>query len=166
MMITNEEIYNQGGPLNESATEQTESLDPHEPLKTINLLAINHFEHAHIFTGLIFPWEILPSIGSYVQKYISSFEGERKPNVKTVGSVYIDDDVIIGEGTLIEHGAMIKGPTIIGKNCEIRKGAYFRGNVIIGDNCVIGNSSELKNCVVLNKAQICHFNYVGDSVLG
>lgn len=61
---------------------------------------------------------------------------------------------------------MIKGPTIIGRNCEIRKGAYFRGNVIIGDNCVIGNSTELKNCVVLNKAQICHFNYVGDSVLG
>ena len=61
---------------------------------------------------------------------------------------------------------MIKGPTIIGKNCEIRQGAYFRGNVIIGDDCVIGNSSELKNSVVLNKAQIPHFNYVGDSVFG
>jgi NDP-sugar pyrophosphorylase family protein len=80
--------------------------------------------------------------------------------------VFIDEDVIIGEGTTIEHGAMIKGPTIIGRNCEIRKGAYFRGNVVIGDDCIIGNSTELKNCVVLNKAQICHFNYVGDSVLG
>lgn len=38
--------------------------------------------------------------------------------------------------------------------------------MIIGDNCVIGNSCELKNCVALNKAQICHFNYVGDSILG
>jgi UDP-N-acetylglucosamine diphosphorylase / glucose-1-phosphate thymidylyltransferase / UDP-N-acetylgalactosamine diphosphorylase / glucosamine-1-phosphate N-acetyltransferase / galactosamine-1-phosphate N-acetyltransferase len=36
----------------------------------------------------------------------------------------------------------------------------------MGDNCVIGNSTELKNCVVLDKSQICHFNYVGDSVLG
>jgi NDP-sugar pyrophosphorylase family protein len=67
---------------------------------------------------------------------------------------------------VIEHGAMIKGPAIIGSNCEFRKGAYVRGNVIVGDGCIIGNSTELKNCVLLDRAQVCHFNYVGDSVLG
>lgn len=73
---------------------------------------------------------------------------------------------MIGEGTTIEHGAVVRGPTIIGKNCEIRKGAYLRGSVIIGDGCVIGNSTELKNAIILDKAQISHFNYVGDSVIG
>lgn len=61
---------------------------------------------------------------------------------------------------------MIKGPAVIGCNCEIRKGAYIRGNVIIGNDCVIGNSTEIKNSVLLDKVQACHFNYVGDSVLG
>ncbi|MBR5809509.1 MAG: UDP-N-acetylglucosamine pyrophosphorylase, partial [Clostridia bacterium] len=32
--------------------------------------------------------------------------------------------------------------------------------------CVIGNSSELKNCVLLESVQVPHYNYVGDSVLG
>jgi NDP-sugar pyrophosphorylase family protein len=61
---------------------------------------------------------------------------------------------------------MIKGPAIIGKNCQIRHGAYLRENVIIGDNCVLGNSSEIKNSLLFNGAQVPHFNYVGDSILG
>ena len=73
--------------------------------------------------------------------------------------------MIIGEGTIIEHGAMIKGPTIIGKNCEIRQSAYIRGNVIIGDESVIGHSTEVNNSVIFEKTEICHFNYVGSSVV-
>lgn len=61
---------------------------------------------------------------------------------------------------------MIKSPCIIGKNCEIRKGAYIRGNVIIGDNVVLGNSCEIKNSILMNNCQVCHFNYIGDSILG
>jgi NDP-sugar pyrophosphorylase family protein len=38
--------------------------------------------------------------------------------------------------------------------------------VIIGDGVVLGNSCEFKNCIVFNDAEIPHFNYVGDSVLG
>ena len=38
--------------------------------------------------------------------------------------------------------------------------------MIIGDGVVLGNSCEFKNCIVFNDAEIPHFNYVGDSVLG
>ena len=31
---------------------------------------------------------------------------------------------------------------------------------------MIGNSSELKNCVLLDGVQVPHYNYVGDSILG
>jgi NDP-sugar pyrophosphorylase family protein len=67
---------------------------------------------------------------------------------------------------VVEDGVMIKGPAWIGRNCEIRHGAYLRENVLIGDGCVVGNSSELKNALLFNGAQVPHFNYVGDSVLG
>ena len=72
----------------------------------------------------------------------------------------------IGEGTVVEPGAFIEGPTWIGKNCVVRSGAYIRGNVIAGDHCVLGNSSEFKNCVLFDKVETPHFNYVGDSILG
>jgi NDP-sugar pyrophosphorylase family protein len=74
--------------------------------------------------------------------------------------------VFIGEGTVIEDGVMIKGPALIGRNCEIRHNAYLRENVIIGDGCVVGNSCEFKTSVLFNGAQVPHFSYVGDSILG
>ena len=83
-----------------------------------------------------------------------------------IGQPYIADDVMIGVGTVIEHGAVILGPTIIGENCQIRSSAYIRGNVITGDNCVLGNASEFKNAILFNGVQVPHFSYVGDAVLG
>lgn len=61
---------------------------------------------------------------------------------------------------------MIKGPTIIGANCEIRCGAYIRGGVVVGDKAVVGNSCELKVCLLFDEANVPHFSYVGDSILG
>ena len=72
----------------------------------------------------------------------------------------------MGEGTIIEHGAMIKGPAWIGANCHVRNGCYVRENVIVGDGAVLGNSCEFKNCLLFDGAQVPHFNYVGDSILG
>ncbi len=72
--------------------------------------------------------------------------------------------VLIGEGTVIEPGAGIKGPTIIGKETEIRQGAYVRGDVIIGNNATI--RGEIKNCVLMDKANFPHPSYLGDSLCG
>ncbi len=58
------------------------------------------------------------------------------------------------------------GPTIIGENSVIRHGAYVRGNVVVGDDCVVGHTSELKGAILLNGSGAPHFNYVGDSILG
>ena len=69
-------------------------------------------------------------------------------------------------GVIIETGATLKGKILIGENSEIRSGAYLRGPVIIGKNCVVGNSSEIKNSILLDGAKAPHFNYVGDSILG
>jgi len=83
-----------------------------------------------------------------------------------IGSPTIGERVFIGENTVVEPGAYIKGPAWIGPNCQIRHGAYIRENVIVGAGSVIGNSSEIKNSLLFNGCQIPHFNYVGDSILG
>ena len=76
---------------------------------------------------------------------------------------------IIGEtgaSTIIEQGAVVKGPAWIGDRCEIRAGCYIRENVVVGNDAVLGNSCEFKNCIIFDGAQVPHFNYVGDSILG
>jgi hypothetical protein len=74
------------------------------------------------------------------------------------GSVYI------GSGTKVEPGVGLKGSTIIGKDTEIRHGAYFRGDCIVGNGCTF--RGELKNTIMMDKANFPHPSYVGDSVCG
>lgn len=82
------------------------------------------------------------------------------------GAFLFDDRIIIGPGTVVEPGALIKGPTIIGKNSEVRQGAYMRGDCLVGDNCVVGHATEIKASIMLDGAQAGHFAYIGDSILG
>ena len=85
---------------------------------------------------------------------------------KVIGTnVYLDNgSIYIGNESIIEAGAGIKGPTIIGDRTEIRQSAYLRGDCIIGDDGSI--RSEIKNSVLMNEANFPHISYHGDSACG
>lgn len=110
-----------------------------------------------LFSESEYPWEILPKIKAYIQKLIE--EGLE-------GFTEIKENVFVGENVEISPTATIEGPAIIGAGTVIRPGAYIRGNVITGENCTIGNSTEIKSSILLDKVQVPHYNYVGDSILG
>jgi NDP-sugar pyrophosphorylase family protein len=125
------------------------------------LFDLSQTEHAVLFEGCEYAWDALKKIKTYLR------ENTRHELLhKSLGESYIGPNVFIGEGTVVEAGVMIKGPAIIGRNCQIRHNAYFREDVIVGDNCVVGNACELKNSLLFNNAQVPHFSYVGDSILG
>jgi NDP-sugar pyrophosphorylase family protein len=105
-----------------------------------------------------YPWDILKNINSYIKEiHEECLQNGFKEYTK---------GVLIGRNTIIATTATIIAPAIIGHDSEVRHGAFIRENVITGVGCVIGNSSEVKNTVILDHAQIPHFNYVGDSVVG
>lgn len=126
-------------------------------VKTTELFQCDTPYLAELFDSVEYPWEMLPKIKDHIKKLISD---------GLEGFTEISDGVWVGRDVKIYSTVTIEAPAIIGHGTEIRPGAFLRGNVITGENCVIGNSSELKNCVLLNKVQVPHYNYVGDSVLG
>ena len=103
------------------------------------------------------PWDLLPLIGNYTKKLVESGMD---------GFTLLEEGILIGKNVTIAKTATIIGPCVIGHNVEIRPGAYIRGNVIVGDESVVGNSSELKNAILMKHTQVPHYNYVGDSILG
>ena len=129
--------------------------------KPERFLDLNRTEHRVIFDNVESVWQALPKIAAYLKFRL-------KPAIhgRVLGKPFVSNAVFVGKGTVIEQGAMIKGPAWIGENCEIRNGCYIRENVILGNGVVAGNSCEFKNCLVFDAAQIPHFNYVGDSILG
>ena len=110
-----------------------------------------------LFDECEYPWQMLPKIKELAQKLI---------NEGIDGYILYKEGVLIGKNVKISQNVTIEAPTVIGSGTEIRPGAYIRGGVITGENCVIGNSTELKNCILLNNVQAPHYNYIGDSVLG
>ena len=95
-------------------------------------------------------------------------KGDQLPGASVLhaGAILFDSNIWVGEGTVVEPGALIKGPTIIGHNTEIRQGAYVRGNCLIGNRCVVGHATEVKTSIMLDGAKAGHFAYIGDSILG
>jgi len=102
--------------------------------------------------------------GTYTEKMRHTIYLES--GARVIGSdIYLDKaNICIGANTTVEPGVGIKGPTIIGKKCEVRQGAYLRGDCILGAGCTI--RGELKNVVMMDKANFPHPSYVGDSLCG
>lgn len=112
------------------------------------------------FPALVEPWVWLKNIGPALAGLTPSRPAVVPPGVHIEGVVHIDPSV------KLPPYATILGPAWIGPGTEIRPGAYIRGNVIVGAGCVLGNACEFKNCLLLDRVQVPHFSYVGDSVLG
>ena len=126
-------------------------------IKTAELFNVEVPFLKELFEKSTYPWEILPQIKVLVAKLLET---------GIPGYHELEPGILVGENVKIAKTATIEAPAIIGKDTELRPGAFLRGNVIIGEKCVIGNSSELKNSILLNHVQVPHYNYVGDSILG
>jgi NDP-sugar pyrophosphorylase family protein len=127
-------------------------------LKPASLLDLSKTLAKDIFNGLDYPWEALPLISSFILDLgnsLSPDEFHRHEN-----------NVWIHKTAKIAPSAFIEGPAIIDSDTVLRHSAFIRPNAIIGKSAVIGNSVEIKNSIIFDCAQVPHFNYVGDSILG
>ena len=129
-----------------------------EKLKTENLLDLRKTIAAGVFKNTVYPWEIIPKIADYIRELGNTLDPE----------IYErrGEDIWIAKSAVIAPTASLNGPLIICENAEIRHCAFIRGSAIVGRGAVIGNSTELKNSLIFDEAQVPHYNYVGDSVLG
>ena len=116
---------------------------------------------ASFFPADVPPWQWLKHIGAA----LASVEFGHLPLAIPQG-VHLEGRVWIDRSVKLPPYATIIGPAWIGPKTEIRPNAFVRGNVIVGEGCVLGNSSEYKNCLLLDGVQTPHYNYVGDSILG
>ena len=123
-----------------------------------NLFTLEETIARDIFDGAVYPWEVLPKIGSFISVLgagLSEEEYEKR-----------GENIWIARSARVAPTAYISGPAIIGKDAEVRHCAFIRGSAVVGEGAVVGNSTELKNVILFNKVQVPHYNYVGDSILG
>jgi len=124
----------------------------------INLYDLNQTIAKELLETAIYPWEVLPKISEFIIKLGNTLDSNKYEKRA--------ENIWIAKTAKVAPTAYINGPAIIGENAEIRHCAFIRGNAIVGDEAIVGNSTELKNVILFNKALVPHYNYVGDSIIG
>jgi len=76
-------------------------------------------------------------------------------NVFIHESSYIDEDVIIGEGTKIWHFSHVLKNSQIGEDCSLGQNVVLGPNVIIGDNVKIQNNVSVYDGVTIEDDVFC-----------
>lgn len=105
-----------------------------------------------------YPWEALSGIKQFIL--------EVGPTLPEDEFDHPAEDVWVAKDATIFPSAYLGGPLIIDHGAEVRHGAFIRSSAIVGKKAVVGNSVELKNAILFDGAQVPHYNYVGDSILG
>ncbi len=86
-----------------------------------------------------------------------------------------NNNIYIGENTVIEPGAVLNGPLILGENCLIKAGARVEPETVIGDNAIIESDACVEKAILwdsvyigrgaqLNACTICHHSTLKDNV--
>ena len=127
-------------------------------LKIKDLYDLTHTKAAAYLEGFEYPWEALSGISDMILAVGATLSLDEYDHP--------EETVWIAKDAKIYPNANIYGPCIIGHGTEVRPGAFIRGSALVGDGCVVGNSTELKNVILFDTAQVPHYNYVGDSILG
>ena len=105
-----------------------------------------------------YPWEILSDIPDILRTIAQTLPADLYDEIQP--------GVFVPRSATVARSALLSAPGIIGEGAEIRHCAFIRGAALVGRRAVVGNSVELKNCILFDRAQVPHFNYVGDSILG
>jgi len=71
----------------------------------------------------------------------------------------------LGDGSVIEEGAVIRGPVSIGEDTTITSDTYLGPYTSIGDNCVI-DGAHIESSVVVGESEISAERTIVDSLIG
>ena len=129
-----------------------------DSIKIKSLFDLDHTILKSYLEEFDYPWEALDLLSTAIIILGNRLDLNEYKLVK--------ENVWVHKTAKIYPSAYIDGPTIICEGAEIRHGAFIRGSAIIGKNAVVGNSCEIKNSILFDFAQVPHFNYIGDSILG
>ena len=117
---------------------------------------------ASLFEEQLPPWSPLMKI----KNYFSQLEIAPIDKIPTGVSINSPAQVWMGPNCVIEPGVVIDGAAFLEAGVTLKSCSYLREGVLVAAGCTIGHGAEVKHSIVLNKAKIAHFCYVGDSIVG
>lgn len=123
-----------------------------------DLYDLSHSIAGEYLSKFEYPWEALAGIKDFIL--------EKGATLPSSEYEQVAEDIWVARDATVFDSAYLGGPTIIDHEAQVRHCAFVRTCAIVGKGSVAGNSAELKNVIIFDNAEVPHYNYVGDSILG
>ena len=127
-------------------------------MRTAELFDLSHTIAADYLRQYEYPWDAIIGIGKFIC--------EIGPTLDPAEYNHPAETVWIHKTAKVFDSAIISGPVIIGPNSHVFHCAVVRNGALIGADCTVGSAVEIKNLIMFDHVELCHFNYAGDSILG
>ena len=131
------------------------------------IMLLNKYGLVRVFNGgagwwydVGHPWDLLDANKYYLDQINTSIVGKCFPDT------IIYEPVHIGEGSCIESGVVIFGPSYIGRNVDIGYNSVIGPYASIGDNVRIGPLTYISGSIILDNTIISSHCAVVESVIG
>jgi len=105
------------------------------------------------------PENILESNRLVLDELKSEILGVVEDDASIQGRVYV------GAGTVVKHGAVIRGPASIGKDSIVEANVYIGPYTSMGNHVII-KRGEIENSIIMDNCQIEIDNKITDSLIG
>ena len=104
------------------------------------------------------PQDIIHANNVILSDMTPYFDGIKEKNVT------IENNVMVGKGTIIKEGSSLIGPCIIGENCMIESNTYVGPNSSVGDNSKL-SKCDIKNSIIMSGCTIEGNLKIRDSII-
>lgn len=114
-----------------------------ENAKIKNMYDLSQSIAGEYLSQFTYPWEALKGISDFIKKLGPTLDPE----------IYEKrgENTWVAKSATVAPTACLNGPLIIDEDAEIRHCAFIRGSAIIGKGSVVGNSTEIKNDIILTR---------------
>ncbi len=81
-------------------------------------------------------------------------------------TTYIEEDVTIGQDSVIQPFTVIRRGVVIGQGCEVGPFSQLRAGTVLDEGAEVGNFVEVKKSRIGAHSKAKHLSYLGDATLG
>jgi len=111
-------------------------------------------------------WHDIERLGETVTAWAATTPQLRSDSAEIEPGAVLDEStgpIVVGEGTKICSGAVLRGPIVIGEHSLIGNYAMVRGPAMIGGNVLVGFATEIKQAQIADDVKIGPQCFVADS---
>jgi bifunctional UDP-N-acetylglucosamine pyrophosphorylase / glucosamine-1-phosphate N-acetyltransferase len=103
---------------------------------------------------------------NYIRWKILEYHMDNGVTVVDPSTTFVEEDVTIGQDTVIQPFSVIRRGVVIGKNCEVGPFTQLRAGTVMEDGAEVGNFVEVKKSRIGSHSKAKHLTYLGDATLG